>query len=307
MSDFEITLEKTGPYELSYSYNMAGPYSGSDKVCLFVYNREMSYSASNPITEPRGGGKFVVQRLGYYNVRIIRGADTIHALARSEPVLIGPSVDLSAERVGENVVVTYSVKKDPLYTSPSGSWWIGAYTAGSLSNRQYIASKYCKPNESNGEVLFNAKSDLKPTKGSRTFDFRFFFETSAPYGYSGATTYEVMSQDSLSFIPPETNGRDGRVVLTIYWERHDDTVGKGDWIGLYSLSPRAECVAEKYLTEGVIMGEGSGSICFDLTEWLKTVDAAQIPRFEACYFTHYMPLVNTKVEEMTINFPMKMH
>ena len=310
MTDFSITLEKTGPYELSYTYNMVMPCPGSDKVCLFVYNREMSYSASNPITEASGTGKFTVSSVGYYNVRIIRGSDTVHALARSEPVLIGPSVDLSVETDNENAIVTYSVNDDPAYPNLNGAWWIGAYRSGTLSNRTYVSSKYCSEKRSGEKVLFNRIRDLKLTKNARSVDFRFFFETDTPYKYSGATTFELLSRDSLSAIFSRGGGASGIdkscELLTVYWERHEDTVGSWDFIGIYT--PNYESgtkVAEKYLTEGTDNGNGSGNICFDLTEWYAKYrkTSTETPQFEICYFTH-TSLIKTVVDDMSVKVDM---
>lgn len=301
MTDFNVTLKQTGKYELSYSYNIAGPYSAEDKVCLFVYNREKSYSDSKPITSASGEGKFTVSNVGYYNARIIRGSDTVHALARSEPVLIGPSVDLDAEIDGENIVVTYTINEDPAYPDLNGEWWIGAYKRGSLSNRLYLSYKYCTEKVSGGKVLFDISKDLKPTNDSRSFDFRFFFEKASPYKYSGSTSFEVMSRDSLSAIV--TRGADNScVTLTVYWERHDEPVWSCDWIGVYHPEYVGGAkVDEKYLTAGA-KKDGSGNICFDLTEWYAKYKETQadVPVFEICYFTHNTFGQNYKVEEMTI-------
>lgn len=300
MTDFNVTLKQTGKYELSYSYNIAGPYSAEDKVCLFVYNREKSYSDSKPITSASGEGKFTVSNVGYYNARIIRGSDTVHALARSKPVLIGPSVDLDAEMEGENIVVTYTINEDPAYPDLNGGWWIGAYKSGSLSNRLYLSYKCCTEKERVGKVLFNINKDLKPTKDSRSFDFRFFFENTSPFKYSGSTSFEVMSRDSLSAIVAWSADK-SCVTLTVYWERHDEPAGSCDWIGVYypEYADGAK-VGEKYLTNGV--KDGSGNICFDLTEWYAKYKEthADVPVFEICYFTHNTFYQNCKVDEMTI-------
>lgn len=306
MTDFNITLEKTGPYELSYSYNIANPYLGQDKVSLFVYNREKSCEKSEPITGTSGEGKFVVSSVGYYNVRILRGNDTVHALARSEPVLIGPSVALATETDGKNVIVTYTINED--YSDLKGAWWIGAYKSGNPSNRLYIASKNCTEKVSGEKVIFNINEDLKPTSDSRLFDFRFFFEKSNPHKYSGSTTFEVMARDSLSHtFSWEPSGKELSVSLTVYWERHDEPVWGWDWIGVYS--PKHEGgkkVADGYLTAGIKKSNGSGEICFDLTEWYAKYREtnSEPPVFEICYFTHGWLGNNIKVDDMTINVKM---
>lgn len=309
MADFKITLEKTAPYELHYTYSIAGPHTSSDKVCLFVYNREKSFTASNPITAASGEGKFTVSNVGYYNVRIIRGSDTTHALARSEPVLIGPSVDVTAERKGENIVVTYTIHEDPDYPEELASqWWIGAYKAGTLSNGTYISYKKCIEKKSGEKIIFNISKDLRPTKNSRSFDFRFFFEGSTPHKYSGSATYEVMSRDSLSHMFSCSNEGNICASLTIYWERHDEAVGGWDWIGVYTSGEKGAEKFEKYLTDGIKDDNGcSGSICFDLTKWYANYieKSAQTPKLEVCYFTGYPPISYRKVDDMTINIELK--
>lgn len=315
MIDFDITLTKTGPYELSYTYSMDKSHPNSE-VSLFVHNREKSRSASHPITGTSGEGKFTVSAVGYYDVRINSNGNTTQACARSKPVLIGPSVDLAVERAGNNIVVTYTINEDPAYPKMDGKWWIGAYKKGTFSNNSYVSWRECKEKKSGEKVMFDVSKDLKYSKlkeDAQSFDFRFFFYTSPyPYGYSGAATYDVLSGDSLTHIFLYKEDDKSCVSLTVYWERHDEAVGKSDYIGIYTPSQEGGAkVAKKYLTEGTRDHVGSGNICFDLTEWYAEYRKKNTapPTFEICYFTYYpsyyLGIKSYKVDYMTINATMK--
>jgi len=239
--------------DIAFEFSVPSP-STSDWIALFIHDRQLSHSGYE-WTQGAFRGKGVFKNLahGTYDVRLLRGRDSEHYLARSNPVLVGPPVTLRITGADTELLsVEYSGGSER-----SGDW-IGLYTAGSRSNKKYLAFEYCTTHPA-GTVRFATP------RQPGNYDVR-YFKAASGYAYSGAATVTVPNVDSLTATSLTVTG--GTVTCDVVWKCRSRARTSGDWIGLFEPTGTSrQYLLCQYLSHGTIDASGNaGTLHFDLSK-----------------------------------------
>lgn len=233
--NFSITIKVIDTEVVKYSYSVLEPMKG-DWIGLYVHNQESSYKKFEYTDgKKEGEGEFRDIPNGYYDVRYMRGGESSHYLARSEPFLIGPKVSLKViEKDGNKMTISYEVGRENIQIRcPESDWGIGIYPAGKKSNSDYLDFYKCRAYEP-GKVI------VEIPRNPGKYDARFFLEGNE--AYSAMLTFEVENEDMLK---ATLNGN----CLYVNWVCRTKPSDNGNWIGLYNEAEPNKCIIYKYIKD----------------------------------------------------------
>jgi hypothetical protein len=295
---------------ITYSYSTPAPTTTSDWVAVYIHNRTKSYQAYRTCTTTTtttttqhdgsnggssGSGEFSGLCDGTYDVRLLRGSDTEHFIARSEPVVLGTPVMLtiredrdqqpsSSSRDDSGTVVTVVTTKKMIVDSREeqddskdggdggggqqqqqrvrSKDWVGLYSAGMRSNKQYQTWSHITDTSSAG----GGRVEFEVPRMPGEYHVR-YFKAGSGYAFSGSARFMVPNTDRLEVSAVMAGGA-GREI-EVRWRCRSRARTTGDWIGLFS--PGAtdrQYHAFEYLSRGTFDDDSqdSGVVRFDLRQ-----------------------------------------
>jgi hypothetical protein len=226
--------------------------SPRDWLALFIHNREWNYSAwEYTKSMAEGSHRFDGLLNGYYDVRYFMGG-AASWLCRSEPILIGPRVDVRvalgpAASSHRKIEVTWTVE-DSAVASPKD--WVGLYTTATRSNKKYITWEKVGTATS---VTFDAPRTPGP------YEIRYFLGGSG-YIYSGKS--EVIDIKNIDAVTIETGEDPSKLKLHWVCTSHVPNP-RWDYIGLFDKTP--SCLKYCYTSTGKVDTEtDTGELEFEL-------------------------------------------
>ncbi|KAH3764812.1 DNA-directed primase/polymerase protein [Pelomyxa schiedti] len=259
------------PKSINYEFHIQGVEpTATDWVGLYIHNRQYANKYSDwqhTAGTAHGHGTFSNLLDGFYDLRLFLNGNKTNPICRSEPVLIGTEVPLSAEIVGRKVRISWLPKNATL--NPTYDW-IGLFLKGTKSNKKFLM--YTWGSEC-GSVL------VGPIPyGTDEYECRYFKHGSG-FIYSGRVFFSIPVRDSLTVI--SSNLRLGES-LQVRWALSTVEPHSRDWIGIFPAGAKDDAyLCYKYTHNCTVdqRDHDNGTMVFDTADLTKILPGNYDLRF----------------------------